>query len=183
MVAILLASGFEESEAIVPADLLRRAGVEVALVSLGELLVESSHHITVRADMTLAELDSSKVELLFLPGGLGGVDNLSKDGRVAALVRELADKGKYVTAICAAPTLLGGYGLLKGKRAVCYPGMEEGLTGAQVQKGCPVVTDGRIVTGEAAGSAVPFGLKLVETLKGPQATREVAQAIHYHGEF
>lgn len=183
MVAILLAPGFEESEAIVPADLLRRAGVEVALVSLGELLVESSHHITLRADMTLAELDSSKVELLFLPGGLGGVDNLSKDDRVTALVRELTDKGKYVTAICAAPTLLGGYGLLKGKRAVCYPGMEAGLTGAQVQVGTPVVADGRIVTGEAAGSAIPFALKLVETLKGPQAAREVAQAIHYHGEF
>lgn len=183
MVAILLAPGFEESEAIVPADLLRRAGVEVALVSIGDLLVESSHHITVRADMTLAELDSARVELLFLPGGLGGVDNLSKDDRVAALAREVADKGNYVTAICAAPTLLGRYGLLKGTRAVCYPGMEAGLVGAQVQTGTPVVTDGRVVTGEAAGSAIPFGLKLVETLKGPQAARDVAQAIHYHGEF
>lgn len=183
MVAILLAPGFEESEAIVPADLLRRAGVEVALVSIGEALVESSHHITVRADMTLAELDSSKVELLFLPGGLGGVDNLSKDDRVAALVREMVDKGNYVTAICAAPTLLGRYGLLEEKQAVCYPGMEDGLTGARVQKGCPVVTDGRIVTGEAAGSAIPFGLKLVELLKGPQAAQTVARAIHYHGEF
>lgn len=183
MVAILLAPGFEESEAIVPADLLRRAGVEVALVSTGDLLVESSHHITVRADMTLAQLDSSEVELLFLPGGLGGVDNLSKDDRVAALVREIADKGNYVTAICAAPTLLGQYGLLEDKRAVCYPGMEEGLTGARIEVGAPVVADGRIITGEAAGSAIPFGLKLVETLKGPQAAQAVAQAIHYHGEF
>ncbi len=183
MVAILLAPGFEETEAIVPADLLRRAGIEVALVSIGESLVESSHHITVQADMTLGELNSAQLELIFLPGGLGGVDNLSKDGRVAALVQEMADKGKYVTAICAAPTLLGSYGLLEGKRAVCYPGMEEGLLGAQVQKGTPVVPDDPVITGEAAGSAIPFGLKLVETLRGPQAAREVAQAIHYHGEF
>ncbi len=183
MVAILLAPGFEESEAIVPADLLRRSGVEVALVSVGAPLVEGSHHIAVQADMTLEELDPGQVELIFLPGGLAGVDNLSKDGRVAALVRELAEKDRYVAAICAAPTLLGSYGLLEGRQAVCYPGMESGLLGARVQTGTPVVPDGRIITGEAAGSAIPFGLKLVETLKGPQSARAVAQAIHYHGAF
>lgn len=179
MVAILLAPGFEESEAIVPADLLRRAGVEVALVSLGELLVESSHHITLRADMTLEQLDSSEVELLFLPGGLGGVDNLAKDGRVAALVRELADKGKYVTAICAAPTLLGKWGLLTGKDAVCYPGMEDGLTGAQARMDRGFVVDGKIITGRAAGSVFDFGLALVEALAGKEEADKVRHGIYY----
>ena len=182
MVAILLAPGFEESEAIVPADLLRRAGVEVALVSIGEALVESSHHITVRADMTLAELDSSKVELLFLPGGLGGVDNLSKDDRVAALVREMVDKGNYVTAICAAPTLLGRYGLLEEKQAVCYPGMEDRLGSGVYTGGRPIVVDGHLITGRAAGAVFDFGLKLVEVLRGVEAARRVRYAVYYRGE-
>ncbi len=181
MVAILLGTGFEEAEAIVPADLLRRAGVEVALVGLEGLEVTSSHGITVKADMTLSQLHAEDVELLFLPGGLGGVKAIQSCPAAMELIRSVYDKGKYLTAICAAPTILGALGLLNGRKAVCYPGMEEGLTGAVVQKGQGVVHDGNLVTGEAAGSAFDFGLKLVELLKGGDAAQQVKHAIYYRG--
>jgi len=181
MVSILLGKGFEESEAIVPADLLRRAGIEVALTALEGAEVVSSHGIAVKADMALKDVDADSVDLLFLPGGLGGVQAIQSCPAALELIRAVYDKGKYVTAICAAPTILGGMGLLKGRKAVCYPGMEDGLTGAVVCKGQGVVVDGNVVTGEAAGSAFPFGLKLVELLKGPQAAEQVKHAVYYHG--
>ena len=181
MVAILLGNGFEESEAIVPADLLRRAGVEVSLTALDGTEVKSSHNITVKADTTLSALDVDKLELLFLPGGLGGVEAIQNCPAALKLVRAVYDKGKYLSAICAAPTILGALGLLNGRKAVCYPGMEDGLIGADVQKGCGVVVDGSLITGEAAGSAFDFGLKLVELLKGSAAAQQVKNAVHYHG--
>ena len=150
MVAILLGTGFEESEALVPADLLRRAGIEVRLVGVDGPAVTSAHGVTVTADLTLAELDREAVDMLVL-------------------------------AICAAPTILANLGFLDRRRAVCYPGMEELMGSAVVQKGAPVVADGHIITGEAAGSSFPFGLKLVEVLKGAEAARQVCHAVHYHG--
>lgn len=180
MVVILLGHGFEESEAIVPADLLRRAGIEVVLAALEGAEVTSSHGVTVKADATLNALDANQIDLLFLPGGLGGVEAIQSCPAALELVRAVYDKGKYLSAICAAPTILGAMGLLKGRKAVCYPGMEDGLTGAKVQKGHGVVTDGNLITGEAAGSAFEFGLKLVELLKGSAAAQQVKDAVHYH---
>lgn len=181
MVAILLGTGFEEAEAIVPADLLRRAGVEVALVGITGRQVVSSHHITVTADLTLDELDRDQVELLMLPGGLGGVDAISSDARAMDLIQYCYDQGRWLSAICAAPTILAKLGLLDRRNAVCYPGMEDQLGSAVAQKGTPVVVDGHIITGEAAGSAFVFGLKLVEILKGAEAAAQVKHAVHYHG--
>lgn len=181
MVVILLGSGFEESEAIIPADLLRRAGVEVVLASLEGTEVTSSHGVTVKADATLEALDADQIGLLFLPGGLGGVEAIQSCPAALELIQAVYGKGKYLSAICAAPTILGAMGVLEGRRAVCYPGMEEGLIGADVQKGCGVVVDGSLITGEAAGSAFDFGLKLVELLKGPAAAQQVKNAVHYHG--
>lgn len=181
MVAILLGNGFEESEAIVPADLLRRAGFEVALTALEGTEATGSHGITVKADASLSQLDPDKLDLLFLPGGLGGVEAIQNCPAALELVRTVYDKGKYLAAICAAPTILGALGLLEGRKAVCYPGMEDGLTGAIVQKGHGVVTDGSIITGEAAGSAFDFGLKLAELLKGSAAAQQVRNAVHYRG--
>lgn len=180
MVVILLGNGFEEAEAIVPADLLRRAGIEVVLAALEGTEVKSSHGVTVKADATLDTLDAGQVDLLFLPGGLGGVEAIQSCPAALKLVRAIYDKGKYLAAICAAPTILGTMGLLEGRKAVCYPGMEDGLTGADVQKGHGVVVDGNLITGEAAGSAFEFGLKLVELLKGSAAAQQVKDAVHYH---
>ena len=171
MVYILLAPGFEEAEALVPADLLRRANIETALVTITGEPVPGAHGVTVTADISLEDVDLSKADMVVLPGGGPGYKNLGADPRVERLVKEAAERELWVAAICAAPTLLGRWGLLEGKQAVCYPGMEEGLTGA--------VTDGRIITGRAAGSAFDFGLALIEALEGKGAAEQVSRGIYY----
>ena len=179
MVAILLADGFEEAEALVTADLLRRGGCEVSLVGLDELTVTGSHHITVTADTTLSQVEADGVEMLVLPGGLGGVENIRMNLFAMAFIESVRDRGAYVAAICAAPTILAALGILDRRSAVCYPGMEDLMGSAVVKPGCPVVTDGRIITGEAAGAVFDFGLKLVEVLKGADAARDVRHAVYY----
>lgn len=181
MVCILLGNGFEEAEALVPADLLRRAGIEVALTALQGHEVTGGHGITVKADLELSQVVPEEIDLVFLPGGLGGVKSISACPPALELIRSLYEKGRYVAAICAAPTVLAALGLLEGRKAVCYPGMEDQMARALVQKGSPFVADGAIITGEAAGSAFAFGLKLVELLKGSAAAEMVKKAVHYHG--
>ncbi len=178
MVYVLLGSGFEESEAVVPVDLMRRAGIPVALVGLEGEYVTSSHGITVRADCTLEKLDPEAAELIFLPGGLGGVDVISRSGRALSILRSCRCR---VAAICAAPSILAGLGLLEGRRAVIYPGMEDEMDGAMLELGVPVVVDGPYITGEAAGSSFQFGLKLVALLRGTEAAEQVREAIHFRG--
>lgn len=179
MVYLLLGEGFEESEAVVPADLLRRAGVEVSLVGLDGLTVRGSHGIAVQADLTLEEVDADAMEMLVLPGGMGGVESIQMNLFALALIQRAWDHGCYLAAICAAPTILAHIGVLDRRKAVCYPGMEDQMGSAVVRKGERVVTDGHIVTGEAAGSTFDFGLKLVEILKGREAAEEVRHAVHY----
>lgn len=173
MVYILLAEGFEEMEAIVPADLLRRAGAEVALVGVTGPVVTGAHGIAVTCDLELAQVNQESLELLMLPGGLGGVQNIGASPAAMALVQSAAESGRYVAAICAAPSLLGALGLLNGRKAVCYPGMEETMGAAAAQTGHSVAVDGRFITGEGPGAAFDFGLKLVETLKGAEAAQQV----------
>ena len=181
MVYILLGEGFEESEALVPADLLRRAGAEVALVGLDGGEVTGGHGITVKADVTLDQVDAEQMQMLVLPGGMGGVEAIQMNLFAMALVQQAYDKGCWLCAICAAPTILAHMGLLDRRKAVRYPGLEDGMGSAVVKKGERVVADGRIITGEAAGSAFAFGLKLVEALKGPDAAGRVRKSVHYHG--
>lgn len=179
MVYVLLAPGFEEAEALVPVDLLRRAEIETKTVTITGMPVPGSHGVTVTADLTLDQADLSQADMVVLPGGGLGYQNLGKEPRVEALVREAAGKGVWVAAICAAPTLLGRWGLLNGKQAVCYPGMEGQLTGAQTRMEQRFVADGKIITGRAAGSAFDFGLALVEALAGLDEAEKVRHAIHY----
>lgn len=181
MVCILLASGFEEAEALVPADLLRRAGIQVSLTGLTSREITGAHQITVQADALLDEINPSQVELLVLPGGLGGVEAIQASPDALSLIQQVFQQGGGLAAICAAPVILSGLGLLTGRKAVCYPGMEPQLPGTAVQRGTAVVEDGRFITGEAAGSAFSFGLKLVERLKGPAAAQQVRDAVHYRG--
>lgn len=183
MVVILLADGFEESEAIVPADMLRRAGVETVLAGVDGRQVTSSHNITVMADTTLDQLDPTEPELVVVPGGLGGVNRLKAHEGVSAFLRKVAEGSAQLAAICAGPTVLAQLGLLEGAAAVCYPGMEDELTGAQPQPGTQVVVDGRFTTCESAGSSFEFGLKLVERLRGREAAEAVAKAACFHHTF
>lgn len=180
MVYLLLGEGFEESEAIVPVDLLRRAGVEVRLAALKGKTVQSAHGVTVMADCQLKDVDENHLDMLILPGGLGGVDAILGDQSALGLIQRSGDRGAYIAAICAAPTILAHLGMLDRRGAVCYPGMEDQMLSAVVHKGQAVVADGHLITGEAAGSAFEFGLKLVEALKGAQAAQQVRQAVHFH---
>lgn len=179
MIYLLLAPGFEEAEALVPADLLRRAKLEVALVSLDGENVAGSHGVAVVPDLALSQVDLDRAEMIVLPGGGLGFRNLGKDPRVEELVREAVKRELWVAAICASPTLLARWGCLEGKEAVCYPGMEDGLAGARSRPERSVVVDGKIITGRAAGSAFDFGLALVEALAGKERAGEVRRAVVY----
>ncbi len=179
MVYILLAPGFEEAEALVPADLLRRAGIDVALAALEGDWVTGGHGITVKADLEIEEVDLTRAEMIVLPGGGQGVRNLGECHSVAAMVQEAVDRDIPLAAICAAPTLLGRWGHLKGRRVVCYPGLEGQLDGGVADPSAQVAEDGGLITGRAAGAAFAFGLKLVEALAGKDRAEEVRHAVCY----
>ena len=181
-VALLLAEGFEEVEAITPVDLLRRAGIDCVTVSLvGDKLVPSSRHIPVLADRSWDEMDFDSCDGVVLPGGLAGTERLLADARVEALLRRFGEAGKLTAAICAAPTVLAKAGLLAGRRAICYPGLEDRLTGAEV---CceTVVCDGTVITSRGMGTSVPFGLALVEYFLGKEKADALAAKIVYKRE-
>ena len=180
MVYLLLAPGFEESEAIVPADLLRRANIETALVSLSGKTVTGANGMTVCADLELSQLSLDQAEMIVLPGGLPGVDNLWADERVSQLIQQAAQREIWLAAICAAPVLLGRFGLLDDRKAISYPTRHDQLGKALVQPEARVVVDGRFVTGHACGSAFDFGLRLVEALRGAEAAKTVDGQIFYH---
>ncbi len=181
MVLVLLCEGFEESEVTVPVDLLRRGGVEVGLCGVTGAAVKSSHNITFGTDLTIGEVNLDEVELVFVPGGLGGVDGLLASESAAALLRQARDQGKYLAAICAGPTVLSRMGLIDGKKAVCYPGMEDLLPPAIPQPGNRVVWDENLITGEAAGSAFDLGLAMLELLRDSETAQQVRDSVHYHG--
>ena len=176
---IFLADGFEEVEALTPVDLLRRAGVEVTLVSIMEsLAVKGSHGITVMAEQLFDGFDASDMDLFILPGGMPGTLHLKECGPLLELLKKAAVDGRTVSAICAAPTVLGKAGLLAGKNATCYPGCEDGLTGALLSTDS-VVIDGNIITSRGAGTAMPFALTLISVLLGQEKSDQVRASIVY----
>lgn len=176
MVYIFLAPGFEEAEALAPADLLRRANVETALVSVEGGPITGGHGITVLPDLELDQVDLEKADMMVLPGGARGVDNLSRCPQVEQLIRQAFGRNLWVAAICAAPTLLARWGLLKGRKAVCYPGMDAPLAEACAWKNASLVVDGRLITARGPGVAFDFGLSLVEHLTDPHTARTVGTA-------
>ena len=139
---------------------------------------DSGRNITVKADLTLDQVRMEDLELLMLPGGGVGVANLGADPRVEALVKQAAERGKKLAAICAAPSLLSKWGVLADKKAVCYPTWRDKLAGARYQPGEKLAVDGDIVTGQAAGASFAFGLKLIEVLRGAEAARKVREEIY-----
>ena len=177
MVYVLLGTGFEEMEALTPVDLLRRAGVQVRTVGLNGKLVYGGHAIGVEVDMTIEELDVSDAEMIVLPGGLGGVASIRGCQKALAVVRAVYDMGGYVAAICAGPTVLAELGLLSGVKATCYPGQIPYMHDALVVENAACVTDGKLITGTSAGTAVPFALALIEALKGGEEAKRIADQI------
>lgn len=178
-VYVFLADGFEEIEGLTVVDVLRRAGISVKTVSIMETKkINGSHSIVVKADKKFEKTDFEKGKMLVLPGGLSGTGNLKNHKGLEQLILDYAAEGRQLAAICAAPTILGGLGLLDGKQATAYPGMEEGL-GRAVYKERKVVTDGNITTGRGMGASIPFALRLVEILRGEQAAEITAEKIVY----
>ena len=164
MVYIILGTGFEEMEAICPADILRRGGVQVQFAGIGGRLITGGKGIQVQADCTVEELDLQAMDMIVLPGGLGGVHSMLASETAMDAVRYAWENGKYVAAICAAPSILAKLGITDGKKAVVYPGMENEM-GTAVMQSVNAVRDGSVITGRAPGAAMDFGLLLLQTLK------------------
>ena len=176
MVYMLLGTGFEETEAIAPLDLLRRAGVEIQTVGLNGKVIYGSHGIGVEADIEIGQLDLTALEMIILPGGLGGVASIRACDAAMKAVRFAWENGKYTAAICAGPTVLADLGIVDGKNATCYPGCEENMGSANMVEAA-AVTDGKLITGTSAGCAVPFGLALIAALKGQEESDRIAKQI------
>ena len=176
MVYVMLGTGFEEVEALAPVDLLRRAGVAVQTVGINGQTVVGGHGIGVEADITIDELDLTDLEMVILPGGLGGVASIRACEAAMAAIRQVWEAGKYTAAICAGPTVLADLGITDGKQATCYPGCEDGM-GSAIMVNAAAVQDGKLITGTSAGCAVSFGLQLIEALKGPEESRRIAEQI------
>lgn len=180
MIYIFLANGFEETEAVTPIDILRRCGKEVVTVGIGGTAIKSSHGITVVTDTEdkLISLDKN-LEGIILPGGMPGTLNLEASEIVQKSIDYCIANNLYIGAICAAPSILGHKGILKGKKAVCFAGFESQLEGAEVSEE-PVVRDGNIITSRGAGTAVDFGLKLAEVFASEEQSRKVGEAILWY---
>ena len=179
MVYVFLADGFEEIEALTPVDLLRRAGVEAVTVSIyeGRKTVTGARKITVCADITIDEAVPDKADVIVLPGGMPGTVNLLECSKLMTIVDAQNANGKRIAAICAAPArILGAKGLLKGKKATCYPGLEEYLEGATPVTDS-VVTDGNITTSRGLGTAVDFACELIRLLCGADKADEIRKSV------
>lgn len=176
-VAVFFGTGYEEIEALTVVDILRRAGIETQMVSItGERTVTSSHQITVAMDKVLQEVDFDALDMIVLPGGMPGTKNLEACEPLMEQVDAFVTGGKMVAAICAAPSILGHRGFLKGKNACSFPSFESHLEGANVLKQ-PAVTDGNIITGRGMGAAVAFALAILEKLAGAEVAQKMAETI------
>ncbi len=179
MVYIILGDGFEEMEAIAPYDILRRGGVDVNFAGVCDMVVCGAHGIQVAADCLAEDIDLGDAEMIVVPGGLGGVESIEGSADTMVLIKEAYDSGIYVAAICAGPRVLAKLGILDGKTAVCYPGMEEECVGGNMTQRTSTVCDGKVITGRGPGACIDFGLKLLEILKGAEIANNVKEGMFY----
>lgn len=177
MVYMMLGTGFEVTEAMVPLVMMRRAGIDVCTVGINGKTVYGSRDIGIVADIELGEMDLTNLEGIILPGGLGGVASIKASQSALDAVTFAFNNNKLVAAICAGPTVLAQLGITDGKRATCYPGCETQMGSAVMVPDAAAVTDGNVITGTSAGCAIPFALQLITALKGKEAADNVAQQI------
>jgi len=176
-IAVHLAEGFEETEAISIVDVLRRADIEVIVVSVtGKLEVTGVHHIKVVADMLFEEVDYNDLYMIVLPGGMPGAANLDAHAGLKKQIALFNRQNRPLAAICAAPMVLGNLGILKGKQAVSYPGFEKYLKDAEVLT-VPVVESGNVITGRGVGTVLEFALKIIEKTVSAEKAKLIAQQI------
>ncbi len=179
-IAVFLAQGFEEAEAIIPVDIAKRAGINVTMVSVSdERTVTGSHGISIIADKLISEIDDGDYDMLMLPGGMPGTVNLENNGDVAEALIRAKNNGRFIAAICAAPRYLGDLGLLKGERATVYPGNEEHLKGADYDPKAASIISGHIITARGMGCAIEFGRDIVTCLENKDKGEEILKAIQY----
>ena len=177
MVYMLLGTGFEETEAIAPLDLLRRADIPVQTVGVNGKIITGSHGIGICADIELQDMDLSQADMIVLPGGLGGVNSVRASQPALDALRFAWEQGRKVAAICAGPTVLAELGITDGKNVTCFPACETQMSATRLIPGAAAVIDGHLITGTSAGCAIPFGLKLIEALKGPEEADRIAKQI------
>ena len=180
-IAIFMADGFEEIEGLTVVDILRRAGIEIDMVSIsGRFEVHGSHGIDIRADKVLADIDKSSYDMLVLPGGKVGTENLEKCDELLDMIGNYYGSGKYIAAICAAPSIFAHRGFLMGKRATSHPGFESHLAegGATITHN-PVEIDSGIITGQGMGASIEFALTITEIMAGKETADSIAEAIVY----
>lgn len=174
MIYVFFATGFEEVEAVATVDMLRRAELEVCTVGVGSAKIAGAHGIVIDCDLTDAQVRADdSLQAVVLPGGMPGTLNLEKSQTVQAFIDYAAEHGRMIAAICAAPSVLGHKGLLEGKEATCFPGMEQELYGATLSDSY-VCRDGNIITARGAGVAIDFGLAVAAEFAG----KEKADAVH-----
>ncbi len=178
-IAVFFATGFEEIEALAVVDMCRRAGIEVEMVSVNDNLgVAGAHDIVVGMNKAYKEVDFSKLDMIVLPGGGMGTKNLEAQEKLMAQVDSFHKEGRYLAAICAAPSIFGHRGILEGKKACCYPGFEKDLAGAEVVLD-GVVRDGHVITSRGMGCAIDFSLEIISVLCGAEVAAEKAASIIY----
>ena len=175
-VAIILADGFEEVEAIAIIDVLRRAGINTVIAGLHDGNITSAHAVKIIPDTVIDTVKADDFDMIVLPGGQPGSDNLNADTRVIALIRSFVQKGKLIGAICAAPIVLGTAGVLVGKRATAYPSYKDKLGGATYEEKS-VVEDGNVLTSRGAGTALAFGLAIVARLVSAEKAQKIKEAM------
>lgn len=179
-IGVFFANGFEEVEALTVVDLCRRGGIDVKMVAVGESLnVIGRTNIEIKTDILFDETTITNYDGLILPGGMPGTNNLMENKGLCEALRDFSNKGRLVAAICAAPMVLGKMGILRGKRACCYPGMEEYLEGAQIEDGL-VSIDGNVITSRGVGTAIAFSLAIIEMLEDKNTAEEVRKSIVYN---
>lgn len=177
-VAVMLGEGFEPIEAIAPTDCMRRAGLEVELVSvMPSVQVKSAQNVVVEAEALDENLDLEDFDMIVVPGGSLGVENLKKSEKLAQALKGFMAKDKHVASICAGPTVLNGLGLLEGRKVTCYPGCEAGFPDGAYQPGYGVVVDRNLITASGPGQALDFGIAIVKALCGDDAADQVASGM------
>ncbi len=181
MVYIILGTGFEETEAVAPYDILKRGGVDVHFAAVSGKEVAGAHGIRIAADCSVNDIDVGSTEMIVVPGGMGGVESVEKCDAALDAIRNAYNSGLRVAAICAGPRVLAGLGILAGKAAVCYPGMESEMNGGVMAPDLSVVTSGRVTTGRGPGDALEFGFELLKILKGADVAERVAGGMCYEG--
>ena len=179
MVYVYLADGFEEIEALTVIDLLRRAEIPVKSVSIDNLNVKGAHNISVQADILIDDANYKDCEMIVLPGGMPGSINLENCENISKVIDEFNQAKKYIAAICAAPMILGHKGLLYGKKAVIYDGMEDDLGNGAIPLQEKAVIDGHIITGKGPGCAIEFALKIISVLKGEDSSKMIKAELLY----